>query len=140
MLTSWTKCKRNLAVLWFTGSGVIFFILLFQTIFQRYEGRVSEVWEWFLPTIMPTLSLIVGVLVMDALGKKAKKQTVDRFVFKLSFSLSFVYLVVVALTILMPPFPKALPTLELMQQSNLWLGPFQGLVTASLGAFFICGK
>jgi hypothetical protein len=27
--------------------------------------------------------------------------------------------------------------LNLMTQSNLWLGPFQGLVTASIGAFFV---
>ncbi len=135
----WIKCKRNLAVLWFTGSGFIFFILLFQTFFQRYGKTVSEAWGWFLPTIMPTLSLIVGVLVMDASGKGTKIQTVDRFFFRLSFSLSFVYLLVVTLTILIQPFSKLSP-LELMKQSNLWLGPLQGLVTASLGVFFIRGK
>ncbi len=30
--------------------------------------------------------------------------------------------------------------LELMKLSNLWLAPFQGLVTASLGAFFVSKK
>ena len=69
-------------------------------------------------------------------GDSGKKKSADRFVFRLSFALSLTYLVVAALTVLMQPF-AAVPPLELMKQSNLWLGPFQGLVAASLGAFFV---
>jgi len=136
MQISWQKSKRRLAVLWFSGSGFIFFVLLLQTIFGRYETDIIEVWGWLLPTIMPTLSLIIGVLVMDAVGKGVKIQTVDRFFFRLSYILSLSYLVVVSITIFIEPF-SPLSAVELMKQSNLWLGPFQGLVSASLGAFFI---
>ncbi|TVQ19365.1 MAG: hypothetical protein EA361_00815 [Bacteroidetes bacterium] len=138
MQISWEKSKRRLAVLWFSGAGFVFAIMLFQTILGRYGVDSSDAWGWYLPTIMPTLSLIIGVLVMDAVGKGLKIQTVDRFFFRLSFSLSLTYLFVVSLTILMQPF-SPLSAVELMTQSNFWLGPFQGLVSASLGAFFIKG-
>lgn len=135
MRISSTRCKKHLAMLWFIGSGFIFVIVLLQTIFGRYEEKATEAWAWFLPTIMPTLLLIIGVLVMDTLERGEKKQTVDRFIFWLSFSISLIYLIVVALTIFMQPFSNS-SALELMKQSNLWLGPFQGLVSASLGAFY----
>lgn len=139
MRISWVKSKRRLAALWFTGAGIIFLTLLFQTILGRYGENINDAWGWFLPTIMPTLSLIIGVLVMDAVGKGVNIRTVDRFFFRLSFSLSLAYLVVVSITIFMQPF-STLSAVELMKQSNLWLGPFQGLVGGSLGAFFIQGE
>ncbi len=139
MQISWEKSKRRLAVLWFTGAGLIFLVLFIQSITGRYGEDVSEAWAWFLPTIMPTLSLIIGVLVLDATGNGEKLQTVDRFFFRLSFSLSLIYLVAVSLTILLKPFSPS-SAIELMKQSNLWLGPFQGLVSGSLGAFFFKGK
>jgi len=139
MKISWTKSKKYLATLWFIGSGLIFLTLIIQTIMGRYVDNVNEVWKWFLPTIMPSLSLIIGVFVMDARGREEKIVTADRFFLRLSFGLSLLYLIVVSLTILLQPFSKLSPV-ELMKQSNLWLGPFQGLVSASLGAFFIKTK
>lgn len=136
MRVSWLKSKRSLATLWFTGAGIIFFIMLLQTILGRYETNAEQAWGWFSTTILPTLSLIIGVLVRDTMGNEPRIQTVDRFLFRLSFSLSLAYLIVVLSTILMQPF-STISIFELMKQSNLWLGPFQGLVTASLGAFFI---
>jgi hypothetical protein len=114
-------------------------ILFIQTIMGRYSDNVSEVWAWFLPTIMPTLSLIIGVLVLEAVGSAAKFHYVDRLFFRLSFILSFTYLLLIAYTILLKPF-SPLPAVELMKHSNLWLGPFQGLVSGSLGVFFLKGE
>jgi len=136
MQISMTKCKRRLAMLWFFGSGLLFFLLFFQTILGHYGEKANEAWGWLLPTIMPTLSLIVSVFVIDVLGKGVKIKRVNRFIFRLSFSLSAVYLLVVSLTILLEPFTSLSP-LELMEQANkLWLGVFQGLVSASIGVFF----
>ena len=136
MKVSLRKCRKQLATLWFAGSGVLFLIVLFQTFLGRYAGRVNDAWGWFLPTVMPTLSLIIGILVSEALGKQSGKKVGDRFVYRLSFVLSLSYLIVVSLTIFMQPFSSLQP-IQLLNQSQLWLGPFQGLVTASLGAFFV---
>ena len=139
MLVDMAKCKKKLAILWLSGTGMMFLIFLFQTIFGRYGEKAEEAWQWLLPTFMPTLSLIVGVLVVDALSKETKRKNVDRFIFRLSFALSTAYILLVAITIFLQPF-ASLSAIELMKQSNLWLGPFQGLVSASIGVFFVKGR
>jgi hypothetical protein len=96
----------------------------------------EEAWAWLLPGILPTLSLIIGVLVMDALGMSVRAATVDGFMFWAAFGLSVFYLVIVALPILLQPF-SAIEPLWMLRQSNLWLGPMQGLVGAAPAAFFI---
>ena len=89
-----------------------------------------------MPTVIPTLSLMVAVLITDTLGKRPIEKMIDGFIFNLSLVLSIVYFIVVLLTLLMQPFTVK-PAIELLKQSNLWLAPFQGLVTASLGVFFV---
>lgn len=135
MTESMHQCKRRLATLWFVGAGAIFFVVYLQMIFGRYGDKVGDVWSWVLPTILPTLSLAIGVLVMDALGKGAKVARIDQFLYRLTFSLSCAYLIAVLLLFLLQPLSEV-PALQLMQQSNFWLGPFQGLVAAGMGAFF----
>lgn len=131
------RCRKRLATLWFAGSGILFFLVLVQTLLGHYGDKANEAWGWALPTIMPTLSLIIGVLVADALGKGTRTtQGVSAFLFRLTFSLSAAYLLVVVLTIVFQPFASLSP-IELMRQANLWLGPFQGLVSASLGVFYV---
>ncbi|MCI5115573.1 MAG: hypothetical protein D3919_02485 [Candidatus Electrothrix sp. AW5] len=137
-----TNTKKRLAIIWFSGSGFLFALLFLQTIFGKYGTEAKDAWGLLLPTFMPTLSLIIGTLIADATAsKKDTKEiaTVDRFFFRLSCFLSIAYLLTVILTILLSPFSK-LSLLELIKLSNLWLAPFQGLVTASLGAFFVSKK
>jgi hypothetical protein len=130
------QCRKRLAVIWLGGAGILFFLLIFQTIFKHYGERASDAWSWFLPTILPTLSLIIAVLVWDALQKAIDPGRIDRFMYRLTCVLSVLYLVAVGLTFFLSPFSPWTP-LELMKQSSLYLGPFQGLVAGALGAFFV---
>lgn len=139
MKVSLKKCKKHFAILWFAGAGVVFFLVLLQTVFGRYGEKVNDAWGWLLPTVMPTLSLIVGILVSDAVGKQKRDKVADRFFYRFSFILSLSYLILVTFTILMQPFSSLHP-LQFLKQSHLWLSPFQGLVIASLGAFFVRGE
>jgi len=134
-----TVSRKRLAIVWFCGAGILFVILLFQSFFGFYAGRLKEAWAWFLPNFFPTLTLIVSVLVGEAGQKNAKSQTVDSSLFWLASGLSFIYILVAALTILLAPFSDQTP-LQLMAMSTLWLGPLQGLVTAAMGAFFVAKK
>ncbi len=136
MTTSMVECKRRLATLWFSGAAVLFVVLLVQSIFGRYGSRTSDAWSWLLPTLMPTLSLVIGVLVMDSLGKGVMVKRADKFLFKLTSGMSVVYLVAVLLIFVLQPLSPVGP-FELMGQSSLWLGPFQGLVAGAMGAFFV---
>ena len=131
-----SDCKRDLAMLWFSSSGIFFFIILCQSILGRYGDRSSEAWSWFLPTIMPPPSLIIGVLVIDAIGKGVNVDEINGFLFKLTFGISFCYLFAVLLVILLQPFSNLSP-FAVMSLSSLWLGPFQGLVAAAMSAFFV---
>ena len=130
------QCRKRLAVIWLSSAGLLFFLLILQTIFKRYGERANDAWSWFLPTILPTLSLIIAVLVWDTLDKAIDVARADRFMYRLTCVLSICYLLAVGLTFFLSPFSPWTP-LELMQQSSLYLGPFQGLVAGALGAFFV---
>lgn len=131
--------KWRLATLWLSGSGVIALILVGQSLAGYYEPRSGDAWAWFLPTVMPTLSLIVAVLAADYRAPSApdtQGHVVEPKMLRLGIALSSLYLLLVALSILVQPFLSETAPLVLMQRSNLWLGPFQGLVAAVLGVFF----
>jgi hypothetical protein len=130
--------KKRLGILWFVCSGVLYFVMIFQSLLGHYENRVSDAWGWFLPTTLPTLSLMAAVFVADAMDPVAARK-VDRFIYRLAFWTSFAYLAAVAITIFAQPF-VAMPPVDLMKQSNLWMGPFQGIVSAVLGVFFVKRK
>ena len=83
------RCKRRLAAMWFVGSGVLFLLVLLQTVGGKYTGQAAEVWGWLLPTFMPTLGLIMSVLVLDAMGTGLKRASVDRFIWMRRSSSAF---------------------------------------------------
>ena len=77
---------------------------------------------------------------MEARTKSGRRQSVNSFISTVSFWLSIFYLATVGLTMFLSPVSEvyaSITPLELMKMSHLWLGPFQGLVTAALGAFFV---
>lgn len=136
--------KQRLATVWFLGAGTLFFLVFIQTAIRRYGEKSHEVWAFFLPTIVPTLSLVVGVFVMDALGRGVKTDTVSKFFYRLTLGISIGYLAAVLLIFLLPVWAPMSPTelnspLRLMSDAGIWLGPFQGLVAAAMGAFFVIG-
>src|SRR5262245_27802364 len=114
-----TMCKKRLATVWFLGAGIIFSVVLLQTLFGRYSAKVTDAWSWFLPTVMPTLSLLVGAFVTDAF-REVRDRTIDPFIYRIAFTLSIAYFVVVLITIASQPFADV-PPLDLLKMSNLWL-------------------
>jgi len=130
-------CKKRLGALWFGAAGILTFMMIFQSMGQIYGDKLSEAWGWFLPTLMPTLSLMCATFIADAGGRTTTAVAEgDPFMFWLTASLSLAYLLMIALTLLWQPIASVSP-LELMKQANLWMGPFQGLVSGSLGVFFL---
>jgi hypothetical protein len=127
----------RLAVLWLAGAGVLFLVLIVQSVVDYYEPLTEQAWGWFLPTVMPTLALIVGTLVAEAGEPESGGRLIDPRLFRLGLALSVAYLLAVAASILAAPLVAARITpVELMQRSNLWLGPLQGLVAGTLGVFY----
>lgn len=154
-----TKSKWMFASIWLGGAGLVFLILVVQSLVGRYGSQSEDAWAWYLPTVMPTLSLIIGVLATDfriaatasatasatattttTTANDAKVLPVSaRGLLWLGVGLSVFYLLLVAVTILAQPFLQDVSPIELMHRSNLWLGPLQGLTAGVLAAFFRSG-
>jgi len=137
-----TDTRKRLMSIWFTGSGLVFALLLVQTILGKYGDQARDAWEVILPTFVPTLFLLIGILIAEAVGNANDFDVIvtsDRFFFRLADFLSITYLTTVLLLLLFSPFSR-LSQLELLKLSSLWLTPFQGLVSAALGAFFVSGN
>jgi len=130
------RVRVQLSRIWFIGSGLIFMILVSQTVMgQKYKlDEVQKVWSWFVPTTFPTLSLMVGVLGAGATDKK-EVRFVKRGFKSLTLWLSLMYLVVLAATILLEPLSQ-LATTKLFEISNYYLTPIQGLVVTAIGFIF----
>lgn len=147
-----SAARWRLAYFWLAGAGLVFLILVVQSLTGYYEPKTEQAWSWFLPTVMPTLSLIIGVLVADARKRRqalqddepAEPTPAHRPLYRLSGALSALYLLMVTVSILVQPLLASLPEpikpLELMTRSNLWLGPLQGLTAAALAYFFTSGE
>ena len=134
MELSMAVCKRRLAVVWFVFSAIIVSLLVVQTLGGHYGEYIENVWSWFIPLILPTLMLMIGTFTVDV--SKDENVNVSKFYYKLSLYLSYFYLALLLLTILVQPFLNA-PPKDVLQMSNFWLGPVQGLVAAALGMFFL---
>ena len=101
--------------------------------------RTLKVWAWALPTMMPTLLLMIGVHAGEALSPNKEDRDITRFFFGLTLATSAFYILIVMLTILLAPFSSSAP-LALMEKSNLWLGPLQGLAAGTFGVFYVHRK
>jgi hypothetical protein len=141
------QCQRRLLLVWYTGAAPAFLVLSIQTQLNFYEGlgqNPNEVWGWFLPTLMPTLLLVTGVVAAQARKPSPQEQTVERYYFHLSFGLSVFYLAMVNLILLAMPLimqgQDLPPIIGYLTKSSLFLGPIQGLVGAAMGAVFTSAK
>lgn len=129
------QARNSLAKIWFIGAGFVFSILVVQSILGKYEGSLQEVWAWFVPTVLPTLALMLGVIGATALTDDNDERTVKAFFFTLSKYLSMFYLVILITTIFLEPLSDT-PGIKLYNLSNYWLGPVQGLVVAAISILF----
>ena len=134
-----SACQRRLALVWLVAGGVLILWFAVQSLSGKYGEETEKAWSWLLPTILPTLLLIVGAVVYQARRAQASA-TVDHFAYQMSMWLSVFYLVLVLGTVIFPAFrsyPSGQDLLAAMQMSNLWLAPVQGFVGLSLGVFFV---
>lgn len=129
-----TAQRRALASLWLIWGGCLFLIFIVQTMGENFEPAPSAAWEWFLPNIMPTITMVAGVA---AWGDKAGKSTpAPSWNYYYAFGASAFYLLLLTLTLLLQPFFTS-DVLGFYRQMNLGLGPLQGVAATFLGVFFV---
>ncbi|MDD5393743.1 MAG: hypothetical protein PHE17_12055 [Thiothrix sp.] len=126
-----TRCKKNLVILWLSWAAGIFLLLFVQS-FGDGEGTRAT-WEWCVPLLAPNALLMVGVMVADAQKEQQVGQKVDSFIYWLTFWLSTFYLVLVVVSIVYYELVEGAN----LKDSTLWLSSVQGLVNLVLGVFFV---
>jgi hypothetical protein len=132
-------CRKRLTTLWFLWFVFLLLIMVIQSVTGKHASDVQDAWKWFLPTIWPTLALMLGAWFAGISAEGAGEKVIDRFIFTAAFGLSIVYLLLVTIPILGQPFSPGSP-LELMRLSNTWLEPLQGVVAGSIAFFFLKAK
>lgn len=132
-----TQGQWRLTYIWLGGVGVSFALLFAQTMAQKFGDQTEKAWSWFLPTVLPVLTLIVSSLVYQK--NKNGQATVDKQMYVISAALSVFYLLLVLAVLLSTGFPGP-PPLDRMTQAQLWLSPVQALTASALGAFFVSKK
>lgn len=136
--------RWRLSLVWWFGAAVACSVLIAQSLGGIYGPDPTPAWEWALPNILPTLSLILSVFALNAVGTPSEEARVrvGASFLTLAMVLSAFYVAVLATMLCVAPFTAAgtaeAPTspLDTLRLSNLWLGPMQGLAAAAVGALF----
>jgi hypothetical protein len=131
--------QKRLAVAWVTGSVLAFVILLVETTGPQSPLESEFAWQWFMPLVIPTCSLMLSTLLFQGRDATGATVTVDRSVFKVSMILSVAFLFVIVLLLAIWPIFR-LRTNEVqpyIAKTKWWLPSLQGLVNIGLGAFFV---
>jgi hypothetical protein len=141
-------CQKGLAKAWLLLSFGSFVVIILQTtignafVSPRGGDIQARVWQWYLPSVLPTLSLVLGVLSNAELRPnvrvEAQRKQVSVFFYRTTFALSVVY---ASLVLLMVVFTGAKDNAEekvaLLERSHFFLAPLQSLVSLALGVFFL---
>ncbi len=132
--------RQRLALLWLVSSGLCALVLIAMSI-RALEGRQVGVWGWFLPTILPTLTLILSTFALTVRGALPEalrgENPVDPFVFRLAFGVSVFYLFLVFFAIVGWQLTSYEDPVDALTLANLWLGPLQGIAASTIGWFFL---
>jgi cytochrome bd-type quinol oxidase subunit 2 len=129
--------QKRIATTWFICGGILFLIFVLQSVLGKYGDDTEKAWNWLLPAIMPTISLITAVLVTE-LSSPNKGKMSDRFLYRMAIGSSAIYISILYLMVFLSPFIEGDKTaLEILESSQLWVAPLQGVVVAILGAFFV---
>lgn len=133
--------QRKLVMIWLIGSAPVILLMLIRTLGPNATD-IEKVWSWLLPSVMPTLSLVVGTYAASALKEADAPRTVDAVFFRIAVALSVAYLLILSVAIAAYPLTAtpAAPALRTLERVGLILGPVQGLVSGCLGVFFVSQK
>lgn len=132
--------RRRLALLWLIAAGVLT-LLLVALSFRGLEGHLAPVWGWFLPTVLPILTLILATFGLTVRGELPAtlraERVIDVFLYRLAAGLSAFYLGLVLVAIAGWQLSTEEDPVPVLNTANLWLGPLQGLAASAVGWFFL---
>ena len=128
-------CRWSLATLWILASVFIAAVLAAISLNRGETVEVQELWQWYVTTFMPTLGLIISVLRANRFADSTPGRAVSSPYFWTTFFVSAVYLVFAFAPIAFFAV-RDIALADLLTLSNLWLGPWQGIVAYLIGGVF----
>ncbi|HYP76911.1 MAG TPA: hypothetical protein VER12_13180 [Polyangiaceae bacterium] len=131
-----SRVQRHLVWIWSIGFFACFSVMLALTVCGTFEGNVQEAWSWFMPTILPTLTVAISAAISQT--RAADRRRVSSFLGSFARLASSVYLLLVLLNLLVWPLTGKGP-LTWFKTSALWLGALQGILGGVL-AMFLAGQ
>jgi hypothetical protein len=129
-------CQQRLFLVWIIGCAPSLLMMTFRTVTRQFDGQEQAVWSWFVPTFLPTLTLIIGAYSATARKAPSSDLTVDKLFYKVSVWCSVLYLFVLAGIIVMQPVLGD-TVLGTFQRGSFALGVLQAITSACLGVFFV---
>jgi len=147
-----SDCQMRLAILWLLPSLILFGLMMVQTFFLRFD-KPTVAWEWLIPTILPTISVIVGGIVHTA-SNPGTNYAIDQNLYRLCLWLSWGYLGILVVTLFLAgPAANAaaaavggtasanpVTPMSWLETSKLWITPLQAPVGIVLGVFFASSR
>lgn len=151
--------RKRLIGVWGIGFIVPFLLILIQFGAGKYGDKINEVLGWLTALTLPTILLMIGVLVANPTetvaeedepekpveeqteeekklaAQKLKKVAHEKFIFKLAFTVSIVYLLIINFVFFLEPFTNSKPQ-ELMRDSKIFLAVFDSIISLLIGYFF----
>jgi hypothetical protein len=129
------SARRILATCWLLGSALPFTALAYRSMFGQNGATSStkDMWSWLLPMVVPTCSLMLGVVIADA--QNTVNVSADVFLFFLTLSLSIFYLGMVLFVLVGSAVGQG-AVIDTLKGSSIFLGPLQGLAAGCIAAFF----
>lgn len=141
-LISLDVARNRLAGAWIAGSLLIISLVVIQSNAGVYQDGTEDVWKWLFPAVLPTLTMILSVLASTALAANSSASAVRKSFCRIALLLSVFYLLLILYTILIQPHYHryVADQLTALRDSNLYLGPFQGIVASAIGVLFVSKK
>lgn len=126
--------QRRLAILWGAGSFLGLLVLVIETYGKVWGSLAPEAFGWFLPMVVPTLTLIVGSVVAEQTKEIPSTSEVTPLAFWVTFWVSAAYLTFITVAVISTAWDDT--PISVLKTSSLWLSPLQALVGGSIGVFF----
>ena len=133
MLVQLKNIRKKLLYLWVGFSIPILLLVFVQTITGKIDGIEGAVWAWVAVNLLPGLALLFVGAIQNIHGDKV----VQRFIFRIILTFSFIYLMLLLMTQLgMSAGIGDQSIQEYFIQSYNWLVPFQFLLLSVFTLLF----
>lgn len=133
-----SKVQNMLTLVWVVWGAALAMIVFVYDLSGRIQDDESVLaWQWYAKTILPYMTLVVGALLASSKKHNMETET-PILVFRVTVFLSVLYLLFSTSVLVARPLQLSFsPTIQLLASSSLYLSLFSGMVTASLGYFFV---